>query len=160
VSEYDGLDLPQLMQRMHDVVEPQAVPFTPQTAGWLVLGAVLLSIVLFSGWRVVLSRRRNRYRREALAALQEIAANSQQDSMATGAQIALLLKRTALAAYPRQQVASLHGKQWAFFLCQSSNQDPEIEAVADQLARVAYRREIETATLIAPARRWIENHHV
>lgn len=156
MSEYDGLDLSQLMQKMHAVVEPQVIPFTPQTPGWWVVAGLVLALVLISSWRTVQSRRRNRYRREALVVLQAIEANPD----ATGAQIALLLKRTALAAYPRKQVASLHGAEWASFLCLSSNRDPEIEAVADQLAGAAYREGIVAASLIAPARRWIEGHHV
>ena len=124
------------------------------------LGGLLLALALLLAWRIQRSRRRNRYRREALASLQAIEANSRQNPAATGAQIALLLKRTALAAYPRRQVASLHGSQWARFLCQSVNQDPEIEAVAEQLASAAYRQEIQAVSLIAPARRWIKGHHV
>jgi hypothetical protein len=160
LSEYESLDLPQLMQKMHDVAVPAAIPFTPQTAGWWILAGLVLAMVMLLSWRIVRSRRRNQYRREALAALLAIETNTRQNPAATGAQIALLLKHTALAAYPRKQVASLHGSQWAQFLCQTANQDPEIEALADQLASAAYRKDIEAARLIAPARRWIEGHHV
>jgi len=120
----------------------------------------LLAAILFGVWRWRRERQRNRYRREALAELVVIADQYRQDPANGGLQIAHLLKRTALAAYPRAQVASLHGPQWARFLCQSSGQDPQIVAAAEQLARLAYQPDLPMAELIAPTRRWIEAHHV
>ena len=35
MKEYERLNLPQLLDLMHDLVEPEAVAWTPQTVGWL-----------------------------------------------------------------------------------------------------------------------------
>ena len=156
-DEYKGLNLPQLLERMHDLVEPQAVAWTPQTVGWLVvalwLGGVMLLVVL----RVALSWHRNRFRRAALAELQAIRSRAR-GGEAVGEALAGLLKRTALAVYPRREVASLHGAEWAGFLRRSSRDDRVVARAAEELAAAAYRRDVDVAALIEPARRWIKVH--
>ena len=62
-----------------------------------------------AGFAVVAAVRhwqRNAYRREALRALET----------ADGRDISAILKRAALAAFPREQVASLNGAAWLAFL--------------------------------------------
>lgn len=150
-NPYEGLNLPQLLDRMHDIVAPDPVSMLPATDGWWVLLGWLAAIALIIGVR---ARRRwlaNAYRREALAALDAITAP-------TGHELGVLLRRTALAAFPRDQVASLHGEEWATFLCRSASNDPVVAAAADDLARAPYRPDVDPGALVAPARRWIEVH--
>ena len=153
MSEYEGLNLPQLFERMHTTVEPEPVSWMPQTVGWIVLAVWLLVCSSLVAWSLFRSWQRNRYRREALAALDSIAPNGD------GAAVAILLKRTALAAYPRRRVASLYGAAWAEFLCESSRHDPLVESSAAELASAAWRPGATAESLIAPARRWIKAHH-
>ncbi len=150
-EEYDGLNLPQLLDLMHDLVEPEAVAWTPQTVGWLVVALWLLAVLLLAAARAVESRRRNRYRRAALAEL---------DSIESAGSLAALLKRTALVAYPRTEVASLYGAEWADFLRRSCPRDRVVDESADALATVAYRRHADVDALVRPARRWIRRHRV
>ena len=158
MNSYQGLNLPALLELMHDLVRPEPVAWLPQTAGWWVLLAWLLALglVLARHWRA--RRQANRYRREALAALTAIAAAADRDPAVAAAQIAALLKRTALAAFPRRQVAPLFRADWAAFLCRSAGQDPQVRAAASRLAQAAYRGDLDGRALIAPARRWIEVH--
>ena len=102
------------------------------------------------------TRQKNRYRREALGRLKEIA--SRRDEPGVPGEIALLLKRTALAVYPRAQVAHLYGADWARFLCKSTNDDSRVKKAAPDLAAAAYRNDVEGAALIKPAKRWIKVH--
>ncbi len=157
MSQYDGLNLPQLLDRMHSLEMPDAVSWIPQTFGWWVLVAWAIVLAALGIWRFVAYRRRNRYRREALVLLAAIESHAGGRPQAAG-QIAALLKRTALVAYPRHQVASLYGAGWAEFLCQSSNHDALIVAAADTLAMAAYRTDVDGAALYNPARRWIQVH--
>lgn len=158
MNPYEGLNLPDLLALMHELVRPEPVSWLPQTAGWWVLFAWLLAALAVVLGRARRRRLANRYRREAEAELRRIAASADGNPGAAAAAIAGLLKRTALAAYPRPQVASLYGAAWARFLCESSRQDPEVAAAAQQLAAAAYRQDIDGRELIRPARRWIEAH--
>ncbi len=158
-EEYQGLNLPQLLELMHGPVELEAVAWTPQTAGWLVLALWLLVVLLLASVRSFASRRRNRYRRAALAELKALRFSARQGEADAGA-LAALLKRTALAAYPRRQVASLHGRRWADFLRRSSRNDRVIGEKADELAAAAYTPDVDVEALFEPARRWINVHRV
>jgi len=78
-------------------------------------------VLLVSLWVVliwVLRRRRNHYRREALAELDRIQlAWTKEDSPLTSLpRLPVLIKRAALAAYGREAVASLSGEEWLEFL--------------------------------------------
>jgi hypothetical protein len=101
-------DDPANLDRLHDVVTPPPVPWWPPTAGWAIvlvaLGLALLVLLLkiFMRWQA------NRYRREALALLDDPATKVEEWSA--------LLKRAALAVWPREEVAHLTGKEWLAFL--------------------------------------------
>jgi hypothetical protein len=101
---------------------------------------------------------RNRYRREALVLLDSIAATANEDPAAAAGSIAVLLKQTALAAYPRADVAALSGEAWAGFLNESASNDPVIEASALALATASYHPDADGRALVSPARRWIRVH--
>lgn len=158
MNDYEGLNLPQLLALLNDIVRPEPVPWTPQTVGWAVVGVWLAFVFILACWSRYRHWKSNRYRREALATLKTISAQADRDSAATAERVALLLKRTALAAYSRTDVANLYGTEWAAFLCQSAGNDPLVESAAGELAAAAYRAESDGSTLIAPARRWIEVH--
>ena len=158
MNEYEGLNLPQLLELMYGLVMPSAVPWLPQTMGWWIAGGWLLAVLVILALRWRQWRIRNRYRREALALLSTIERETGGDPALLAEQVALLIKRTALAAYPRSNVAHLHGAEWAQFLTRSARNDPQIAQAAEQLSRAAYRADPEGAALVGPARRWIRKH--
>lgn len=158
MNPYEGLNLPDLLALMHGVVVPEPVSWLPETPGWWIALGWVLAVLALVGWRVARQRRRNRYRREALAALKAIDAQPELGAAEAAQQIAALLKRAALAAYPREQVASLYGIAWAHFLTDSANNDPQVADAADSLAAASYRSDADGRALIAPARRWIRLH--
>ena len=166
MNRYEGLNLPQLFELMQPLVEPLQIPFWPQTAGWKVLLLWFLIVSLMVCVRLTLNRQQNRYRRDALEELRTIAASVEDNTAA--AAIAGLLKRTALAAFPRSQVASLYGQAWADFLIDTSGNDPLVQSKALELATAAYRRRgaayggggDDGAPLFEAAKRWIKQHRV
>ena len=158
MSQYDGLNLPQLLNLMHGLVMPEAVPWLPQSPGWWIVLGWLLAVLFLAAWQVVKRRRRNRYRREALAELRAIEAESGIDTARSAQRIAAVLKRTALVAYPRQDVAGLYGAEWARFLTESAGNDRQIAEASDDLAAAAYRPGVDPSALGRPARRWIRRH--
>ena len=157
-NPYEGRNLPALMDLMHDLVWPDAIAMWPQTTGWWVLLGWLLALLLMALRHWWAHRRANRYRREALAQLRMIAAYAGERPTEAAANIAALLKRTAMAVYPRTQVASLYGTAWEAFLRQSAPGDAAVSQSAALLASAAYRDDIDAAALLKPARRWIEAH--
>lgn len=95
------------LDRLHDIVEPPPVPWWPLAPGWylvLALVAVALTWFCLRFWK---QWQANAYRREALRELR--AAKS-------SAEIAELLRRTALATAPRSKIATLSGDSWAEWL--------------------------------------------
>jgi len=95
------------LSNLRDIVIPEAPPVWPLAAGaWLVLG-IALAFVLFFVWRLHVQRQRNAYRKAGLQLL---------SGAKTVRDVAVVMKRVALAVFPREQVASLYGDEWAAFL--------------------------------------------
>ena len=157
-ERFEGLNLPQLLDLMHELVVPEPVPWLPQTPGWWVLCGWALAVAALLITAIARRRRRNRYRREALASLDAVAAQSRLGAAESAQQVAEIVKRAALAAYPRARVAGLYGKDWARFLCESSGNDKQVEEAAESLAGAAYRPDADGRSLLQPARRWIRVH--
>jgi hypothetical protein len=147
---------------------PDPVSWMPQTVGWYaVLGLVLLAAGRVA-WRSLRRHWRNRYRRSALVELDGIARDLQRQDRRAAALAAVpdLLKRTALSAYPRDEVASLGGDAWLSFLdrtlgatCFASGEGRALcewaYAPGPRLARVPDESVREVLRL---ARRWISDH--
>lgn len=153
-QKYQGLNLPQLLDLMHDIVPPEPLSWLPQTKGWWVLLFWLVVVIVLATIKWVQKRRRNRYRREALGLINQV------DPGAEGAATAIagIVKRTALAVYDRKEVASLYGDEWAEFLVRSSNDDKKLAKSAGLIAQAAYRPGIDAHDVVAPAKRWIRVH--
>ncbi|MEZ5577178.1 MAG: DUF4381 domain-containing protein [Candidatus Competibacteraceae bacterium] len=102
---------------LRDIHLPEPVSWWPPALGWWLLAA--LSLVVIAGllwlWRY---RRRQTPRRAALAELARLRGDFRRDgdgtAVATG--ISALLRRLALAHFPRTQVAGLVGDAWLQFL--------------------------------------------
>jgi len=137
-----------------DIVEPGAIPWTPQTWGWWALLAIaLLSLAL--GVRAYRRHQAaNRYRREALVELDAL-------QRPTVSAVNALLKRTAMTADRRDHVASLSGSAWVEFL-QSSGPTPGLgEDEQALLGDGGYSsRNVDGGALVPLARAWIGGHRI
>jgi len=151
---------------------PDAVSYAPQTVGWVVLAVLLAAVLAVAGWLVWRRRRRQLYRRVALAelagieaSLAALRADAAQRASALAA-IARLLKRTSLAVAPRDQVAALSGDAWLAFLQRTRGRFDAKSGALLALASYAPAQQVaaisaeDTAALIGHARDWIEHHHV
>ncbi len=102
------------MAGLQDVVTPPPVAWRPQTAGWYVLGVLLLTAVLWLVWHRLRVWQARRYQREALAELDALTVALQEPARRVDALRALaeLVKRTQLCEQPRRAVAALSGEAW------------------------------------------------
>lgn len=131
------------LANLRDIAVPQPPPLWPPAPGLWVLLIVAAAVVIALG---VFLRRRwvdNAYRRAGLALL---------DDARTNRDANIVLKRVALAVYPRSEVAPLYGDDWAAFLdgrCRKTR-FADLGSVADD-AEVS--RDLRSL-----ARTWIRHH--
>lgn len=144
------------LQGMRDILLPSPVPLTPATPAWAVLGGLLLALALWLAWRGWRHWRREAYRREARRELSALASGGDLDALPA------LVKRTALAAFPRAAVAALSGDDWAAFLRRTAPRARLSEAQSLALARLSYLGPAEARAAgpdaLAAARGWIARH--
>ena len=142
------------LEKLHDFYQPPPPSWTPQTIGWYVVFAIL-GITLV--WLVIYYLRRwlrNGYRREALREL----------ALLPPEQFSTLLKRTALAAWPRERVASLSGELWLGFLNETARGDTFTRTPGNRIEEIALRPVAlsgdDERALRAIAAEWIRRHRV
>lgn len=145
-----------------DIPLPAPVSLWPQTWESRIALLVLAAGMIAGTWWLVHRWRANRYRRAALAELRRIATS--QDSPAdTAAALAALVRRTALGAFPRREVASLSGPAWLAFLDRSYGGTGFSRGAGQSLEAAAYQPTPPAApqerALIALVRQWVEAHH-
>jgi hypothetical protein len=143
---------PASLANLRDIVTPPPVPWWPPAPGWWFLLTVLGLIAVLAavrGWR---RWRANAYRRAALRAI---------GHAETAASIAEILKRAALVAFPRTQVASLVGSAWVKWLAETGGRP--VPAAVRQALTVGVFAERESAgvsELAAFAAEWIRSHKI
>ena len=147
-----------------DIPLPQEVSLWPQT--WPLRIAIVLVAVLavWAIWRFVHRYRANRYRREALSELDRMRQTSDAAPDRLAAQLSLLVRRTALGAFPRETVAPLTGTAWLAFLDRSYGGDEFSQGAGRWLVSAPYQQTApdrdELNALRGLVDRWIRVHHV
>lgn len=134
---------PTSFDNLRDIVVPEPPPLWPPAPGvWVVLIiAMATATAFFLLWRR--ARARSAYRRAGLTLLKT--ARNTRD-------VHVILKRVALAAFPRPTVAPLYGDEWIAFLDGSCSR-ARFSALGDvdEAAGVA-------AELRSSAGTWIKHH--
>jgi len=159
-------DDPASLDRLHDIVVPAAVPWWPPAAAWYVLIFITATAAIYFAWHVYRRRRARRYRVAALAALRALPLTDGDDSR-YAAEVMALLRRTALAAWPRAEIVPLRGNAWWQFL--DANVDrpafaAELGPLSERLAYSACNDEAQPRDRLVRLRDtaayWIEFHRV
>jgi hypothetical protein len=160
---------PASLQNLNDIVLPADVSWWPLATGWYFIFGFLLALLGWVCYQLLRRWLNNRYRRAALRELQLIADKMQreEDRASSLRQIPVLLKRAALSAYPRNQVASLAGKDWRDFLNSRLKNPSFTESIAITLQKVSYSTgnlsEVDTqaaTALLDASRDWLQHHQV
>lgn len=134
---------PYSLNNLHDIFTP-APPslWPPGTGGLILLGMILISLV-YAGFYFYTRWKKNNYRRAGLQLL---------SNAATVHDVSILLKRVALAGYPREEVASLYGKKWLSFLNKTCSRADFKDHFFEDMDQTAYPAFIESANI------WIKRH--
>jgi len=152
------------MANLTEIGLPEPVPWWPLAPGWYAVAALVLSAAAWLAWRALRRHRDNAYRRVALAELQQLEREPLADAAGLR-QLPELLKRTALAAYPRSDVAALGEEAWLGFLDGALGTTEFTTGAGRLLPQLAYApsaamsvTDTEARSLLALARRWIRHH--
>lgn len=147
------------LTQLRDIHLPDPVDWWPMAVGWwivIILGILLFTLLL---WRLWLRAKAARAKKEALRLLKLYEQQSLQDSNSARycAKTSELLRRVALAYFPRKHVAALHGKQWIDFLNQHGR-NVNFNAVQHLLLEKAYQshHKENLKPLFTRARIWIQ----
>ena len=158
---------PASLQNLNDIVLPPGIGWWPLAPGWYTLAVILLAVLAWFSYRSLQRWLRNRYRREALQnlALLEQGLQDPEQRNASLRQLPALLKRAALSAYPRSEVASLSGKAWHDFLNSRVKNTLFDESTLITLDKVAYSSgdlsnvdAQAAASLFEASKGWLKNH--
>jgi hypothetical protein len=158
---------PASLQNLNDIVLPATVDWWPLASGWYVLLGLILIVLSWLAFRAVQHRIANRYRREAMRELQRLSEGVQNKASrdASLRQLPVLLKRTALSAYPRSQVAALSGDNWLVFLNSRLKKPVFTNSASISLEKISYSTgelsaiDSQAATeLIAASLQWVKLH--
>lgn len=141
---------------------PEPPSWWPPAPGWWVLAAL---IVLGALLVLLYLRRRRRCRgaaRQAMYELQQLRRGWRQhaDGAASARALSRLLRRFAMAAFPRRDVAALTGERWLRFLDQQGGQGRFVDGPGRWLIEAPYRPAMpgsvdEVATLVED---WIRHN--
>ena len=152
---------------LHDIHAPPPPEWWPPAPGWWIVCAVSLLLLGWGAWRLWRFYRRTAYKRAALRELRRLrqAAHRGESPHTVVRDLAVLLRRVALAVYPREQVAGLHGRAWLEFLDATGGDGAFSGGVGKYLAHAPYMREMpahlgdDQELLLQLARRWIRRAH-
>lgn len=141
---------PASLDNLRDIVQLPPVSWWPLAPGWWVVLMVLAIISIVAAVRAWQRWSANAYRRAALHELQ---------SATTVSAVEKILKRAALCAFSRKEVASLAGHAWCQWLGETSGSEVP-PTVAHSLTEDVFRypNSVDTAETRAFAAEWIKHH--
>ena len=149
-----------LLEDFVETVAPEPVSWWPATQGWWLVLLLVLVAVATRVYGFYQEYKANVYRRQALAWLNHQLSQGIEVGVL---QIPALLKRVALEAFDREEVAELSGVTWEKWLDEQCDQTDFSGEYTAMLARVAYQKnaplsQTECRQLIAQTRLWIVQH--
>jgi cbb3-type cytochrome oxidase subunit 3 len=150
------------LSQLRDIHLPAAVSWWPPAPGWWLL-LVVLVLVISVVWFIYRRRKRNAWRREALAEMRRLRdqVSRQQSSQSVVGELSVLMRRVAISRFPRESSASLSGDKWLAFLDNNGHGGPGFQsAIGKLLVTVPYTQQMEVSDqeltqLLALCENWI-----
>lgn len=142
-----------------EIVEPSApaaISWLPQSTGWLCVFALLCLYLAYRVYLKIKQYQANAYRRAALAELA---------SLEKLEVLPVLIRRAALYAYPRADVASLIGRDWEKWLdqrCAGSHFSTQFAGLLSSLAYMpsSALQDKQIEQFKAQVAHWLKHHEV
>jgi hypothetical protein len=139
------------LSNLRDLALPPEVPLWPPAPGWWIVAAAGLAAVVILSAAALARYRANAYRREALRQLDAVDSEG----------ISTVLKRTALAAWPREQVATLTGSAWLAFLDRTARTTAFTSGAGRHIEALAFGGAVDGPSADAAraaAKTWVRGH--
>lgn len=147
------------LTQLHDIHLPPPIGWWPLAPGWYLLAASMIIACVALGLKLRRYHINGHAKREALRALAMYQKQYEEDknSQSGSANVSALLKRVALAYYPRTRVAGLQGEAWIAFL-NSSVKQVNFTPIRPLLLELPYRpsHSQNLQTLFDTAHKWIK----
>ena len=153
---------------IQEITLPESISYFPHTIGWKILLVVIVIVALVLGYNRYRHWQANRYRTFALDRLAEIEREVRvpETRLRALSDLPVLVKQTALQAFPRDEIAQLSGDRWLEFLDRSGNTRDFSQGEGQLLPQLAYQSssaltnlsEQRISNLIISIRQWIKNH--
>ena len=157
LEELEKLPLYELISMLDDVNAGQSISYVPSTPvwPWIFLGISLMAA--FFGFRLLKHLRKERYRKLACLEIESLA---DLKGPAFVIQVSQIMKKTALTAYPRKQIAQLHGQKWLRFLELSCKGTQFTQGIGQALAASSYMpvADVDEKELGVLAKKWVKTH--
>jgi hypothetical protein len=151
------------LHQLKDIHLPNMLSSWHLAPGWIVIIIGLACVLMYSGFTYLQQRRRKHPARYALAELRRLKALSENtqnppESSVIASEISLLLRRTALHYFDRQQIAGLSGKAWLTFLNGVGQKQVFSDLAGDLLLTAPYQNNgcVSLAPLFSAAERWLQ----
>lgn len=143
------------LANMADLALPQPVSFWPPAVGIWIIGAMAAAMLAVSAWRAWRRYRADAYLRRALAELDVLTGGGAE----IGEAVSAILKRAAMVAYGREEVASLTGPGWAAFIARTAPSGVQTDDLTVRIVRLFAPETAVIASdpsrLVAQARAWL-----
>ena len=146
---------------LHDIHLPMDPGWWPPALGWWLLAMVILLVLFGIVYWIVRKVRRGRLRRRSRKLLGAIDRHPDFTELPSVVfAISSLLRRCAIATFPREQVAGLCGSEWLAFLDQTLETKDFSSGVGRCLIGVPYQRtgQVDVVALCALVDRWLNRN--
>ncbi len=146
------------LQELRDVHLPDPISLWPPAPGWwITFGLVMMGVMVFL-W-ILRNRRRKQSCRLAMNELSAIKQhyNTHRDDQWLVQRLSAMIRRYAMATFPRSEVAGLVGISWLKFLDRSGRTNQFTEGVGHLLRSGPYQQQatVSAAELVTLVEHWI-----
>ncbi|MDR4460394.1 MAG: DUF4381 domain-containing protein [Nitrospirales bacterium] len=147
------------LQELRDVHLPDPISLWPPAPGWWVIfGLVMMGVIVFL-W-ILRNRHRMPVRRLAMKELRAIKQyyDTHQDDQWLVQRLSVMIRRYAIATFPRNEVAGLVGISWLQFLDRSGRTNQFTDGVGCLLGSGPYQQQaaVSVAELVPLVEHWIQ----
>ena len=147
------------LQELRDVHLPPPISLWPPAPGWWVIfGLVMMGVIVFL-W-ILRNRHRMPARRLAMKELRAIKQyyDTHQDDQWLVQRLSVMIRRYAIATFPRNEVAGLVGVSWLQFLDRSGRTNQFTDGVGCLLGSGPYQQQaaVSVAELVPLVEHWIQ----